>query len=71
MDRSRDISQPDRIVSYFRREWGVLLAVTLSGIFYNAGNLAGAWLEGQLAKRLLEVLQGEKTFSDMKRMTAV
>ena len=33
--------QPDRILSYFKAEWKVLLAVTISGLIYNVGLLAG------------------------------
>ena len=33
--------QPDRILSYFKAEWQVLLAVTISGLIYNVGLLAG------------------------------
>ena len=29
--------QPDRVLSYFRAEWRVLLAVTFSGLIYNIG----------------------------------
>ena len=32
--------QPDRILSYFKAEWQVLLAVTISGLIYNVGLLA-------------------------------
>lgn len=30
----------DRISSYFKAEWGVLTAVTVSGLVYNLGLLA-------------------------------
>lgn len=39
--------QPDRILSYFKAEWQVLLAVTISGLIYNVGLLAGPWFEGK------------------------
>lgn len=31
----------DRVLSYFKVEWKVLLAVTISGLIYNVGLLAG------------------------------
>ena len=40
----------DAIGSYFRLEWLPLLFVTLSGLVYNVGLLAGPWYEGRLAQ---------------------
>ena len=34
-------------VQDFQIEWRVLLAVTISGLIYNLGLLAGPWFEGQ------------------------
>ena len=39
--------QPDRVFSYFLKEWKVLLAVAISGLIYNIGLLAGPWFEGE------------------------
>ena len=41
----------DRIISYFQKEWRVLLVVTISGLIYNLGLLAGPWFEGQLTEK--------------------
>ena len=41
--------KPDQIGSYFVTEWKPLLAVTVSGLIYNIGLLAGPWFEGRLA----------------------
>lgn len=57
--------RPNRIGSYFRAEWAVLLAVTVSGLLYNLGLLAGPWFEGQMAGCLISIFQGEKEFADM------
>ena len=57
--------QPDRILSYFQREWKVLLIVTISGLIYNLGLLAGPWFEGQMTGCLVNILQGRSQFSDM------
>lgn len=63
--------QPDRIASYFRMEWKALLAVTVSGMVYNIGLLAGPWFEGRLAQTLLDILEGRKFFGDMVRLTVL
>ena len=57
--------RPNRVGSYFKAEWAVLLAVTVSGLLYNLGLLAGPWFEGQMAGCLISVLRGEKEFPDM------
>ena len=44
--------QPDKITAYFRLEWVNLLLITLSGLLYNLGLLAGPWFEGKLAQCL-------------------
>ena len=57
--------KPDHILSYFRLEKKTLFFVTVSGIAYNVGLIAGPWFEGQLAQRLYDIIMGRKTFSDM------
>ena len=54
--------KPDQIGSYFVTEWKPLLAVTVSGLIYNIGLLAGPWFEGRLAQCLLDVFTGQKKF---------
>ena len=49
---------PDRIGSYFRAEWLTLTLVTISGLIYNLGLLAGPWFEGRLAQCLADILGG-------------
>lgn len=51
--------KPDQIGSYFVTEWKPLLAVTVSGLIYNIGLLAGPWFEGRLAQCLLDVFTGK------------
>lgn len=55
----------DRIESYFKAEWGVLTAVTVSGLIYNLGLLAGPWFEGLMTGCLVDILGGTKGFYDM------
>ena len=57
--------QADRVLSYFKVEWKVLLAVTVSGLIYNLGLLAGPWFEGRMTGCLVDILNGLGQFSDM------
>ncbi|HKM35509.1 MAG TPA: ABC transporter ATP-binding protein [Lachnospiraceae bacterium] len=59
------IRNPGKIGFYFRQEKWVLLIVTISGITYNVGMVAGPWFEGQLVQRLFDIIQGRKQFQDM------
>ena len=36
---------PDRVGSYFRAESGVLAVITVTGLLYNIGLVAGPWFE--------------------------
>ena len=60
-----DSFRPDRISSYFRMEWLPLTFVTLSGLVYNVGLLAGPWFEGRLAQCLADILTGKEAASAM------
>ena len=64
-DNLNRIPNPDHIGTYFRRESGLLVLITISGILYNIGMIAGPWFEGQLAQCLLDIMQGDKKFTDM------
>lgn len=65
------IDRPDRVNSYFRAEAKSLTAVTVSGIIYNIGLLAGPLFEGKLAQCLFDIFGGKKTFYDMLILAAV
>ena len=65
MKNDKKAFRPDHIMDYFRKEWAVLLAVTLSGLIYNLGLLAGPWFEGRMTGCLVEILNGSKGFADM------
>lgn len=52
--------QPDRVFSYFKAEWKVLLVVTVFGLIYNVGLLARPWFEGRMAGYLVKVLNGHR-----------
>ena len=62
--------RPDRILSYFREEWRILTAVTVSGLIYNLGLLAGPWFEGKMAGCLALILEGRAGFREMLRLAA-
>lgn len=64
MEKEQEI-RADKIFDYFRAEWKVLLAVTISGLIYNIGLLAGPWFEGQMAECLMKILTGKSTFPNM------
>lgn len=68
---SKKIEHPDRITEYFKEEWAVLLAVTISGIIYNIGLLAGPWFEGKMTGCLVNILGGSDTFADMLILAAL
>lgn len=70
-DNIDNISNPDRIGTYFRRESGLLILITISGILYNIGMIAGPWFEGQLAQCLLEIMRGDKQFADMLSLAVI
>lgn len=55
----------DRILSYFKKEWLVFLIVTVSGLIYNIGLLAGPLFEGKMTGCLIDILNGNKQFADM------
>ena len=52
--------QPDSIAAYFRLEWLPLTLITLSGLAYNVGLLAGPWFEGRLAQCLADIFGGPR-----------
>lgn len=62
--------QPDSIAAYFRLEWLPLTLITLSGLAYNVGLLAGPWFEGRLAQCLADILGGHETAAAMTALAA-
>ena len=57
--------RPDSILAYFRLEWLPLALITVSGLIYNIGLLAGPWFEGRLAQCLADILGGSETAAAM------
>lgn len=58
-------SGPGSVSYYFYHEKKFLLIVTLSGILYNIGMIAGPWFDGQLAQYLYDIFGGTRTAADM------
>lgn len=55
----------DRILSYFKEEWKVLLIITVSGLIYNFGLLLGPWFEGKMTGCLIDILSQNAVYKDM------
>ena len=68
--KRRRAFQPDSIAAYFRLEWLPLTLITLSGLAYNVGLLAGPWFEGRLAQCLADILGGNETAAAMTALAA-
>ena len=67
-ERMKQISEAvkkDQILHYFKIQWPVLLAVTISGLIYNLGLLAGPWFEGRMTGCLVDILGGKAGYRDM------
>ncbi len=62
--------RPDRILTYFRAEWKTLIWITISGLIYNLGLMAGPWFEGRMAGCLMRILTGTERFSAMLRLAS-
>lgn len=58
-------SGPGSVSYYFHHEKKFLLIVTLSGILYNIGMIAGPWFDGQLAQYLYDIFGGTRTAANM------
>ena len=56
---------PGSVSYYFYHEKKFLLIVTLSGILYNIGMIAGPWFDGQLTQYLYDIFGGTRTAADM------
>ena len=56
-----DRHDPQKITWYFAQEKRTLTVVTVSGLLYNVGLIAGPLFEGRLVGTLLDVLNGTQT----------
>lgn len=60
----------DKISSYFRKESLILLIVTITGILYNIGMVAGPWFEGQMVQTLCDIIGNIKNPEAMLYLAA-
>ena len=44
------LAHPEIITSYFTAQWPILAIITVTGLVYNIGLLAGPYYEGQMAQ---------------------
>ncbi len=65
MKQKSNAAKKDQILYYFKAQWPVLLAVTVSGLIYNLGLLAGPWFEGRMTGCLVDILGGNAGYRDM------
>ena len=65
MKQISEAVKKDQILYYFKTQWPVLLAVTISGLIYNLGLLAGPWFEGRMTGCLVDILGGKAGYRDM------
>lgn len=66
MSKGRQI----KLKEYFLKERKILMVVTLTGIVYNLGMVAGPWFEGQMVQLLCDVLLGKRQASQMAIVAA-
>ena len=59
MKNVQKVKAPGHILSYFRLEIVPLMIVTVSGILYNVGMVAGPYFEGQMAQCLYDIIKGK------------
>jgi ATP-binding cassette subfamily B protein len=67
----KKVIHPDRIRSYFKLEFWSLTLVTLSGVIYNVGMIAGPYFEGQLTQCLFNIMRGTQGFTAMLSLAAI
>lgn len=67
--RRRPSDDPTKLSNFFLAQSGLLILVTITGILYNLGMIAGPWFEGQLAQCFADIVHGIKTASDMVHLS--
>ena len=65
MKQKANTAKKDQVLYYFKAQWPVLLAVTVSGLIYNLGLLAGPWFEGRMTGCLVDILGKNAEYADM------
>lgn len=65
---NKKIQKPDRISTYYKCEWIPLTLVTISGIIYNVGMIAGPYFEGRMVQKLFDIMSGTAVVASMIRL---
>ena len=65
---TKTCNDPQKVTTYFRMEWKALLIVTVTGLIYNLGILAGPFFEGLMAQCLVDLAAGHSTFLHMLQL---
>lgn len=58
-------NDPQKLRTYFSDEKKVLIIITITGIIYNVGMVAGPWFEGQLVQYLADIIHGIRQSKDI------
>jgi ATP-binding cassette subfamily B multidrug efflux pump len=67
-NRIEIIKHPEKLSSYFKAEVFPLALVTVTGILYNVGMVAGPWFEGRMVQCLYDILNRKAAKKDMVRL---
>ncbi|MGI6107169.1 MAG: ABC transporter ATP-binding protein [Lachnospiraceae bacterium] len=65
------VRDPRKISSYFLSEIPALAVVTVSGLIYNIGMVAGPYFEGRMAQCLYDISQGKAGWHAMLRLALI
>lgn len=63
--------RPNQLLYYFKKQKKNLLIVTMTGMFYNIGMLAGPFLEGRMAQCLYDISRNQATWQHMLRLAVI
>lgn len=69
--RTSKVKNPDCIFSYFKLELLPLIAVTVSGIIYNVGMIAGPYFEGRLTQCLFDIINKKQSYNAMLSLVII
>lgn len=61
----------NKLFSYFKKEKKSLLIVTVTGLIYNVGLLAGPYFEGRMSGTLVDILKGNDTYTSMLKLVCL
>lgn len=65
---TRIISHPEKLSSYWKSEFGLCCLITITGLIYNFGMLAGPYFQGRLVD---EVISPDNTFSSVLQVVLI